>query len=458
MNFRTRVALASSAAVAVAVLLVSWSAYLFTQRELVNQIDTSLDERASQASSALREAGPAPGERLLARHLFPTIVEAFNRPRGNFDTWYGQVLSLDGTITSIGEFGPILPVDGSASLVRQGSATRAFESVWAEGEHVRMISIAVPSGAVLQFARSLTETDETLSALANRLALAGAVGLGLAGAAGVAVASRATRPIAELSAAAEHVASTNDLDARLTVSGNDELAQLATRFNEMLAALKSSKAVQHQLVRDASHELRTPLTALRMNADLLDRAPDIDADTRRQIVSEMSTEIQELTVLVTELVDTATDSRDEIAFTDVSLAEVAETAAADARRRSHRTIVVTADDSVVHGIRIELGRAIANLVQNATKWSGAKTDIHIEVAAGVVTVIDEGTGVRAEELEKIFDRFYRTAEARQTAGSGLGLSIVKRIAEDHDGAVHAASTFGVGSRIGFSVPTKVPEG
>lgn len=454
MRFRTRVALATAAAVAAAVLLVAASAYLFTQKELINQVDASLDGRAS---GLLRAAAGTPRGRPIAAHLLPNVSEALGRPPGNFDTLYGQILKPDGVLITLGELAPQLPIDETTLAVQRGDVNRAFTSVWIDDEHVRMVSMPLPRGDVLQIARSLEETDAALRALAGRLILSGFVGLLLAAAAGLIVASRATRPIAELSAAADHVASTSDLDARISVEGDDELSQLASRFNAMLSALKSSKATQHQLVRDASHELRTPLTALRMNVDLLERAPDIEPETRRLIVGEISTEIGELTALVTELVDTATDSLPEMPFTPVLLADVAQTAAADARRRSQRTIVVKDDGSLVLGSRPELVRAIGNLIGNAIKWSDADTAIRIEIETGSVTVIDEGTGISGDELGHIFERFYRTTEARQIPGSGLGLSIVERIVTDHGGFVFAESTLGEGSRIGFTIPPVAPE-
>jgi two-component system, OmpR family, sensor histidine kinase MprB len=453
VRFRTRVALASAVAVAAAVLTIAGSAYLLTRSQLINQVDESLDGRAG---GLLRAAAGAPLGRPIAQHLLPNISEALGRPSGNFDTLYGQILKPDGTLVTLGESGPQLPIDDSTLSVQSGKAERAFASVWVEDEHVRMVSMPLPAGDVLQVARSLEETDAALRALAGQLMLAGVLGLMLAGAAGLAVASRATRPIAELSAAADHVASTADLDARLTVEGDDELSQLARRFNAMLTALKTSKTMQHQLVRDASHELRTPLTALRMNIDLLRRAPDIDPDTRTLIVGEISTEIDELTALVTELVDTATDSRPHIPFAQVTLSEIAEAAAADARRRSQRSIIVEADGSVVSGIRSELIRAVANLVGNAIKWSDLEADVVIKIESGTVAVVDQGVGIGSEDVEHIFERFYRTDEARQTPGSGLGLSIVQRVAQEHGGSVFAQSTPGEGSRIGFTLPTTSP--
>jgi two-component system, OmpR family, sensor histidine kinase MprB len=455
VTFRTRVALASAAAVAAAVLLVAASAYFLTRTQLVNQVDESLDGRAS---GLLRAAAGAPRGRPIAAHLLPNVAETLGRPPGNFDTLYGQILKPDGSLITLGASDPQLPIDESTLAVQQGKTGRAFSSVWIGDEHVRMVSMPLPGGDVLQIARSLEETDATLRALAGQLTIAGVVGLVLAGAAGLAVASRATRPIAELSAAAEHVASTSDFDARLTVHGDDELSRLANRFNAMLSALKASKSTQHRLVRDASHELRTPLTALRMNADLLVRAPDIEPETRVLIIGEIATEIDELATLVTELVDTATDSLPEAPHVPVVLADVAETAAADARRRSQRTIAVEADESVVSGIRSELVRAVGNLIGNAIKWSASDSGIRIEIKSGTVTVIDEGIGMGEDELGHIFERFYRTAGARQTPGSGLGLSIVKRIATEHGGSVFAESTRGEGSRIGFTVPPISPEG
>ena len=219
--------------------------------------------------------------------------------------------------------------------------------------------------------------------------------------------------------------------------GDDEVGRLAASFNTMLIALDTSREQQQRLVVDASHELRTPLTAVRTNIDFLGHATTLDAEQRAQLIAETRLELDELTNLVSEMVELATDVRSEEPVEPVPLAEVADDVAARFRRRTGNEIVVDADGAgVVEGRRAMLDRAVSNLVDNALKFSpdGAPVD-------GDRARHDAG-GRRPRPRH----RTPRTARGCSTAstgppaprtlpGSGLGLSIVAQIAALHGGTV-----------------------
>ena len=132
------------------------------------------------------------------------------------------------------------------------------------------------------------------------------------------VATAALRPVRRLTAAAENVAETGNLDERVEVVGDDELGRLALRFNEMLAALESSVGAQRRLVADASHELRTPLTAVRTNVDLL-REGKLPEDEKRHALDEASVELDALTNLISDLVELARGEERKLRIEDVQL-------------------------------------------------------------------------------------------------------------------------------------------
>src|SRR5205823_3245067 len=115
--------------------------------------------------------------------------------------------------------------------------------------------------------------------------------------------------IEQLTNAAERVAATQDLETPIPVTGEDEVGRLATSFNTMLSALATSRDQQRRLVADASHELRTPLTALRTNIEFLQRAGSLDPAEQQELLAETRLELDELTTLVLELVELATDAR-----------------------------------------------------------------------------------------------------------------------------------------------------
>ena len=158
----------------------------------------------------------------------------------------------------------------------------------------------------------------------------------------------ALAPVRRLTATAEAVTETRDLSQRIesTSTGDDELGRLATSFNTMLVALDTSREQQQRLVVDASHELRTPLTAVRTNIDFLGHATTLGADERAQLITETRLELDELTNLVSEMVELATDVRSEEAVEPVALADVVNDVATRFRRRTGTDINVRVTDAL----------------------------------------------------------------------------------------------------------------
>ena len=205
---------------------------------------------------------------------------------------------------------------------------------------------------------------------------------------------------------------------------------------------------------DASHELRTPLTTLRTNVEHLQRAPDLPVEQRQVVLRDIEIESRELTDLVNELVELATDrsSTDEEPEL-VDLAELAQTVAGRAERRTGRPITVThAGDSHVSVRPRMMERAMANLVDNAVKYSPPGTAIDVTVDGPSLEVRDQGDGIDPVDQPHVFGRFYRATTARTAPGSGLGLAIVRQIVERHGGEVWATNANGGGAAVGFRLP------
>ena len=315
-----------------------------------------------------------------------------------------------------------------------------------------MLTVKLGSGALL-LARSLRESQQTLESILHSTLVAVVLVAIVSALLGWLIARQVTRRLLRLTAAAGVVADTGRLDVEVPVDGGDETGQLGRAFSGMLAALQASKQEQHQLVQDAGHELRTPLTSLRTNVAVLRRRYDqLPLESRDQLLADLDSETRELTDLVNELVELATDRRDDEAVQPVRLADVAERAAARARRRFGREVVVAADQSTVEGRANALERAVQNLVDNACKFA-PDGPIEVSVVAGTLTVRDHRPGLAAGDIPFLFDRFYRSVEMRSKPGSGLGLSIVKSVAEAHGGTVLAANATGGGAALGFTVPT-----
>lgn len=457
MKLRTRIAVIAATAVAVAVLLASIGAYFAARNELVDQIDESLIALAKDAQEG----------RFDADVVFAPFQRRFGGGSQQFDLVYSQVLApgVD-PLRAPGQ--PALPVDNLDRAVIERDRGEVVRTIEIDGEQWRMITAPLEGevelirgirgvfaeGVTVQFARSMDEIDGALQGLTALLLFVGLGGVGLAALLGLVVARGALGPIARLTKAAEHVAETQELAARIEVDRDDEVGRLAMSFNAMLSALEESRLQQRRLVRDASHELRTPLTALRTNVEVLNRATDLTDEQRREMLDDVTFELEQLSDLVTELVDLATDAAVSTeAPTEFALDELVRRSIDRFSRRTGRAVDAELEPTPIVGRAGMLERAVSNLLENAHKWSPPEGVIEVSLTEGRLSVRDHGPGIAEEDRPLVFDRFYRSVDARSTPGSGLGLSIVKQVVDDHGGDVFAeAPEDGAGARVGFAIP------
>ena len=429
MSLRGRLALAAAQAVAVTVLAACAIAYVAARHELRSQVDQALERRA--ASFRLF---PPPRLRLL-----PPVEEIGT---------YSQVIDADGTVVQTSLEGVTLPVTGGATGVASRTRDAFFSDADVEGTHLRVLTGPLRLGLAVQVARPLTEVDRALRRLGFVLLAVALGGIALAFALGRIVSRAALRPVSRLTETVEEVTETRDLSRRIDVAGDDELARLAARFNEMLAALEASVEAQRQLVADASHELRTPLTSLRTNVEVLARADGLTADERGRLLADVVGQLEELTALVGDVVELARGAEPEAALEEVRLDLLVERAVERARARApHVRFETVLEPSLVRGVPERLDRAVANLLDNAAKWSPQDGAVEVAVRGGAVTVRDHGPGIDSSDLPFVFDRFYRARAARGLPGSGLGLAIVRQVAESHGGSVSAENAEGGGALI-----------
>jgi two-component system sensor histidine kinase MprB len=368
-----------------------------------------------------------------------------------------QFVGSDGSVRVPTDQTVELPVGRDERAVARGADSSVIRSVSANGTHLRMITVATSGGTAVQIARPLTEIDNTLASLRITLILVALGGIALAAVLGFVVARAVLRPVARLTAAAEHVAATQDLDASIDVDRRDELGRLAASFNTMLAALGASREQQQQLVADASHELRTPLTSVRTNIEVLARQTDMPADDRARLLADVTTQMEELSVLVGDLVELARDDaavRDDPPV-DLRLDELVERAVERANLHAHGvdTRLVGEEPVLVRANRAQIERALANVLDNACKWSPPGAVVEVRQHGGTVSVRDHGPGIATEDLPHVFDRFYRAPAARSMPGSGLGLAIVRGVVDEHGGTVTAGAATGGGTVIVLDLPT-----
>jgi len=431
MSFRRRLTLACAAAVAVAVVLAAALTYWFVRDTLRGQIDDSL--RNARAFSVA--VSPSGADRFEGIAQAGVRLESSSPLEGPVP--FVQALAPGGRIeVPPGEKPVTLLGERVLKQVASGEREPFFAEVERAGAHLRVYTAPTPGGGALQVARPLNEVDGTLATLRAGLAVIVLLGVGAALALARLATRTAVRPVAELTGAAEHVARTSDLTRRIERAGDDELSRLAGAFNTMLEALEASRRAQRRLVADASHELRTPLTSLRTNMEVLARGGLSPGDHER-LRADVIAQLEELTLLVSDLVDLAREDEPVSEREPLRLDELV--AAAVERAARHAPAVRFSADLepvVVDGVRSRLDRAVANLLDNATKYGGGAVEVTLR--GGDLVVRDHGPGIADEDLPFVFDRFYRAPSARGRPGSGLGLAIVRQAAEAHGGTVDAA--------------------
>jgi two-component system sensor histidine kinase MprB len=476
VTLRVRIAAVASLAVALAVLGAAVSLYLAVRSDLRGQIDQSLNQRArvfvspppvatpdgaatgNPGGAPAPNGGPAPAGigRLDRRDGFPSAVSP---ARFGGASGYVQFISRQGKVLIPGGQGSspaITPSANETAIARRGGG-RVLSDRTVKGTHLRVLTIGSSRGAVI-IARPLTEVDHELARILLILLLVGLVGIALAALLGVLVARTALTPIARFTARTETLTGSLDLSERLEMTGRDELARLAHSFNATLDALERSVEAQRHLVADASHELRTPISSLRANIQILgdaDRLPLEDQESLRRDIIE---ELDELTSLVSDVVELARGPRGEAGREDVRVDEIVADAVERTRRRGDLRFDVELEPTVVRGEPDRVNRAVSNLLDNARKWSPAGGLVEITLRDGVLTVRDHGPGFREADLPNVFERFYRAEQARKLPGSGLGLAIVRQAAESHHGYVKAENAPGGGARlqVSFGPPVSVP--
>jgi signal transduction histidine kinase len=433
-TLRARVAAAAAVAIAVGVALLAVAVPALLQRQLTGELDSSLRGRAvevarlASSTPALLTAPGALEGRLTGGALFVQVVDR-----------RGRIVARSGALG-----GRLLP-QGSALRTALDDRRGAYADSLLGSEPIRVYAAplgelgggAARGGAVL-VAATTADIDDTLSHARRLVLLCALAAAALAALTATLLTRRALGPLARLSSGARKIERTGDASDRLPVpAARDEVGELATTLNAMLASLERARESEQRFVADASHELRTPLTALRGNAAYVARhgadavvLADIEADAAR-----LANLLDDLLALARE--DAAAPADGEA----VGLTELAREAAAG-DENAEVAVEPGAEAATVRGEPVALARALSNLVRNARTHGPDGGQITITVALSPdgdraqITVADEGPGLTADEASHAFERFWRGAGAR-AGGSGLGLAIVRATAERHGGTATA---------------------
>jgi len=458
MSLRLRIALILAGVALAVSTTVSVLSYVGTREQLRSSVDETLRSRATAANVDGNGGNGNGGSRGFAGRG-PDDDHARDPcplPGSFAPATAAQIVDVAGSVTGCIDGASLLPTDGFDDV--RGGAT-SIRTVRVGGEDIRMLTTAWHEGGVLQIGRSLREIGDVLARLRGQLLAVAALATTAAAILGWAVATAVTRPIRSLQDTTSHIAATLDLSTPVDVRGPTEIRTLAGSFGTMVAAVARSQAQQRRLVSDASHEMRTPLTSLRSNVELLGRIERLPAEERTDVVAQVLDDVDELGTLLEELVDLASDLATAEPSEPVRLADLARAAAVRATRRTGRPVEVDAlADIEIDARPRQLERAIANLIDNALKYSGASTAVEVVVEGTTITVRDRGRGIPPEDIDRIFDRFHRAVDVRSEPGSGLGLAIVEEIVRSHGGSVFARNRDGGGAEIGFAIRASAATG
>ncbi|HUS13796.1 MAG TPA: HAMP domain-containing sensor histidine kinase [Chloroflexia bacterium] len=473
-----RARLASWYTLLLAFVLVLFSILVYTTltSNLVMQVDRSLEDQAAVVARQIR-----PDFLVQGRYRVPPSSDL------SVSDVLVQIAKTDGSIvtTSDNLGGATLPVGAGALDVATGGGPR-YETITLAGQRVRLYDAPLLSDGkligIVQVARVLKPIDDTASGLRLLLAVGSLLALIAALGMGWLISGQALRPLDRVSRTAEQIGQERDFGRRVPYSGpHDEVGRLAATFNTMLdrlqgayadaqdaaRRLESALTVQQRFVGDASHELRTPLTAIRGNAELLQRVPDMDVEDRQASIAEIAGQAQRMSRLVSDLLELArADAGQHVRREPVAVPRLVREAVAEARHLpggAALSLVEPLPEVSILGDSDYLKQLLLILLDNARKYTPAQGQVAVGsmVQEGqlVISVSDSGCGIDPADLPHIFERFYRADRARVAGGTGLGLSIAGWIVREHGGQIRVESAPGAGSTFHVVLPlcTEVAE-
>ncbi|MCO5296630.1 MAG: ATP-binding protein [Fimbriimonadaceae bacterium] len=339
----------------------------------------------------------------------------------------------------------------------------AFVTVTAEGQRIRVLSVPWPretgERGVIQIGRELTDVEQGWSRHLGILATLLPLAVLIAGIGGWFLTGRALRPVRDVTKAAAEIGA-QDLSRRLDVEGRDELGELASTFNEMIARLERSFERQRRFTADASHELRTPLTRIKLaTSSALEGEPSVERYQRALKVSDQAADAMSRLVQQLLLLARADSGRLEMKVQKTDVADVARRAWSAVAALGGRGPGVVVDESVLALADPDmLQRVFENLLENAARHTPSDGSIELRVGregdSAVVRVQDDGEGIAPEHLPRLTERFYRVDDARSRGdgGCGLGLAITQGLVDAHAGKLEFESELGRGTVATVRIP------
>ncbi len=423
------------------------AAYLILSYQLHRNLNESLRSRAGEIETGLKvESGQVtiPGQ--------PTDLVLVYGSSGVLLRNLGPSISFSGV-------GRLVT---NALLGQSGFAT----GVTPEGQKIALYAspytILPDTRVAVVIGKPQTEIESVLSTVKSILWLSALVAILLAAVGGSILANRALYPVFTMTGAAENIGESN-LSHRIDIHGEDELGRLASTLNRMIDRLETAFNRQRQFAADASHELRTPLSVIQAESSLA-LGKERTADEYRKSLEVVSQEVDYMTTMLGNLLSMARSEagKDPYNFEQVNLKDLMKDLSPNvqllAGEKGLKFKFGTLEDAVVEGDRVRLKQLFLNILDNAVRYTATGGSVSASLTTrdnqAVISISDTGIGIPSEQLELIFERFYRVDKARSRAqgGAGLGLAIAKYIVDNHGGRIEVESKVGHGSTFTIFLP------
>jgi two-component system, OmpR family, sensor kinase len=460
---RGRIALFGAAVVAVTVIVFSLVVYYLVQDNLIAQQESTLAQRGDQVWLSVERTGR------LGRGASPFPCDLNRSSELFYQLLNSEGASLVSTCTIDG-----VDPQWQASIFQSAplghGVIKEVDPPGGPPMRVYFRAVSFPGAGVVGFVLVGQSQSAIQSPLDNlRLFLVAGIVLSLLGAGALSwlVAGRALRPLDAMASTAEDIGRTQDLSRRLpSTATNDEVGRLQRSFNQMLGQLedaylrlRSALMAQRRFVADASHELRTPLTTIRGNVGLLLKRDDITQEDRTAAMSDIASESDRMSRMVQDLLTLArADAGYHLEKVPLDLRPILQDVARQAQtlQPTRRIDLLDGQPALVRANADAIKQLLWILIDNAFKHTSDGGHISVTLQPGSqwasLTVSDDGPGIPAQDLERIFERFYQSDVSRTEEGTGLGLAIARWIAQEHGGRVFARNNPQGGARFTVELP------
>jgi two-component system, OmpR family, sensor kinase len=449
LPIRIRVTIAFAVAMAAVLAGSGWFLYDRLDSHLAAALDRDLQLRAQDLAALVRQSRASLAKDSAGRFIErgESFAQLIDRRGRVVDETHplGSVPLLNATEIHSAEHAPVYANRDAVPGLNEGS--RLLATPVSRSGHPFILVV----GATSQ------NNVETLASFRNELLIAEPIALVLASLAGYLLAGLSLRPVESMRRRATTISAETHGERLPVPPTGDELERLGETLNEMLERLESGLQRERDFVADAGHELRTPLALLRTELELALRHGETPEEFK-EAISTASQEVDRLTQLAEDLLLIARADRGKLALEIRAIdgGRLLETVASRFEWRAEeagRSIAHTGTDGIqIRGDRVRLEQALGNLVDNALRYGAGLITLKLAKVNGRVElhVHDRGSGFPTQLLDHAFERFTRSQ--RRGEGAGLGLSIVRAIAQAHGGEAHAANRAGGGTDVWLVLP------